>query len=106
MLRALALLGALAQASAGTLGTPGTSGTSDLVKIDVIARDAQGRPVETLTAADFTLKEDGAPQPVAGAELVRRPRVVGIYLDEYYVGASKTAGVRSALHRFVDEDLA
>ncbi len=106
MLRALAFLGVLAQASAGTLGTPGTAGTSDLVKIDVIARDAQGRPVETLTAADFALKEDGAPQPVAGAELARRPRVVGIYLDEYYVGASKTALVRAALHRFVDEDLA
>src|SRR5258706_15249198 len=100
MLASVALLAALAQASAGT------PGTSDVVKVDVIARDAQGRPVENLTPADFQLREDGTPQTLAGATLIRAPRIVGIYLDEYYVGASKTAAVKAALHRFVDEGLA
>jgi VWFA-related protein len=95
MLASAALLAALAQAP-----------TPDVVRIDVVARDAQGRPVETLTPSDFELREDGTPQTLVGVQLVRGPRVIGIYLDEYYVGASKTAAVKAALHRFVDEDLA
>ena len=110
MLGSLALLAALAQTPAGTIGTPGTSGTSgtpDVIRVDVIARDPQGRPVETLTAADFALREDGMPQTLTGVELVRgKPRLIGIYLDEYYVGAPKTAAVRAALHRLVDTGLA
>ena len=92
MLACFALLASLAQAPAG-----------DVVRIDVIARDARGRAVETLTAADFEIREDGAPQAVIDAPLVRKPRLIGIYLDEYYVGPSQTASVRAALHRFVDE---
>src|SRR5881394_2767352 len=95
MLASVALLAALAQAP-----------STDVVKIDVVVLDAQGRPVETLTPSDFELREDGTPQTLADARLVRAPRLVGIYLDEYYVGASRTAAVRAALHRFVDEDLA
>jgi len=95
MLASVALLAALAQAP-----------SIDVVKIDVIALDAQGRPVETLKSSDFELREDGTPQTLTSVQLVRAPRLVGIYLDEYYVGASRTAAVRAALHRFVDEDLA
>jgi len=62
MFASLALLSALAQAP-----------PADSVRVDVIARDAQGRPVETLTAADFDLREDGAPQAIEGATLVRAP---------------------------------
>ena len=120
MLASLALLAALAQEPAG-----------DLVRIDVIARDAQGRPVETLTAADLQLAEDGTPQTLADVRLVRvaatatgaavspitsasderieaareNTRLVGIYLDDYYVSAASTATVKAALHRFVDQDL-
>jgi VWFA-related protein len=96
MLASLALAAALAQAPAA----------GDPVRIDVIARDAQGRPVETLTSPDFELREDGTPQTIAGATLARHPRVIGIYLDEYFVDASRTAAIKAALHRFVDEDLA
>jgi len=106
----LALLVAIAQAPAppgtpGSAGTPGTPGTSDLVRIDVLVRNAQGRPVENLTAADLELREDGGAQTLAGVQLVREPRVVGVYLDEYYVSPSNTLRVRTALHRFVNEDL-
>jgi VWFA-related protein len=107
---------------------------SDPVRIDVIATDARGRLVDTLTAADFSLREDGFEQtiddvrlikvrgtsgqgggaqtiPVASvaderAEAAREDtRVVGMYLDEFFVSRVNTERVRAALHRFVDEDL-
>jgi VWFA-related protein len=106
----------------------------EVVRFDVIATDARGRFVDGLTTADFSVREDGAEQTVddvrlvktlgtAGqgetAQLVRiaspaderaeaareNTRVIGIYLDEYFVSQANTAAVRTALHRFVDEDL-
>lgn len=38
--------------------------TSDLVVVDVVASDSQQNPVHQLTAADFTVLEDGKPQTV------------------------------------------
>ena len=38
--------------------------SSDLVVVDVVASDSQQNPVHKLTAADFTLLEDGKPQTV------------------------------------------
>jgi VWFA-related protein len=35
-----------------------------LVQVDVSATDSQGRPVTGLSAADFTVLEDGKPQPI------------------------------------------
>src|SRR6185312_6881402 len=99
MLAAVALALALAHAQTSP---PAPAPASDPVRIDVVARDAQGRPVESLTTADFELREDGAPQALTGTELVHKPRIIGIYLDEYYVTASRTAVVRETLHRFID----
>jgi VWFA-related protein len=75
---------------------------SDAVRIDAIVTDARRRPVESLKPADFELREDGTPQTLVGVQLVRNPRLVGLYLDEYFVSAANTASVKSALHRFVD----
>jgi len=104
-LASFALVLALAQTTAPvpTPGPTGTSGISDLVRIDAIVTDARGRVVETLKPADFELREDSAPQPIAGVQLIHSPRLVGIYLDEYFVSAASTATVRSTLHRFVDQ---
>jgi VWFA-related protein len=106
----------------------------DAVRIDVIATDVSGRPVDTLTAADFSVREDGFEQAIDDVRLVKvrgtsgqsdatpvaaiasaaderseaareNTRVVGMYLDEYFVSRASTARVRAALHRFVDEDL-
>src|SRR5213079_2959158 len=49
----------------------------ELVRIDVVARNAQGRPVENLTPADFELREDGTPQTLADVRLVRVAPVAG-----------------------------
>ena len=51
----------------------------ELITIDVIAVDGQGRPVEDLRAADFAVEVDGRTRPVVSADLVRagqRPDVV------------------------------
>lgn len=37
---------------------------ADLVQVDVVVVDAQGRPVEGLSAADFELQEDGVPHAI------------------------------------------
>jgi VWFA-related protein len=45
----------------------------DVVQLDVTVLDSNRRPVRGLTAADFTVLEDGKPQPVVGlAEIVLR----------------------------------
>ena len=47
---------------------PRFSSTVDLVTVDAVVLDRQGRPVRGLTAEDFTLLEDGKPQVVASFE--------------------------------------
>ena len=84
-------------------GAAGTSATSDVVHIDAIVSDSHDRRVETLKSADFDLREDGMPQTLAAVQLVHAPRLVAMYLDEYFVSASNTAAVKASLHRFVDE---
>src|SRR5262245_16525107 len=60
-----------------------------LVRLDAIVSDARGHAVETLTANDFEITEDGAPRAVDGVQFVRpaagQSRRFGIFLDEYYV---------------------
>jgi VWFA-related protein len=41
-----------------------------LVRVDVVVTDKQGRAVPDLTASDFTLSEDGAPQAITSFESV------------------------------------
>ncbi len=45
----------------------------ELVTVDVVATDKDGDPVPGLTAADFSIEEDGAPQPIASFEAVDLP---------------------------------
>ncbi len=127
----LAVLAAMAQAQPAPAPGAHPPAPADLVRIDVIARDAQGRPIETLQPSDFALTEDGTPQTIAGVRLVRvdpapsagavpavgtvaderldavepNTRLLAIYLDEYFVAPAHTAAVKAALHRLVDDDL-
>src|ERR1051326_5311864 len=47
----------------------------DLVQVDVSVLDANRRPVHGLTAADFTLTEDGVPQTIDVVSEVNVPDV-------------------------------
>jgi VWFA-related protein len=45
----------------------------DLVELDVVASDGDGRPVLDLTASDFEILEDGRPVDIASFKAVRLP---------------------------------
>ncbi len=62
----LPLYGSGSGQTAPSSGTPMTTihTSSDLVVVDVVASDSQQNPVHKLTAADFTVLEDGKPQTV------------------------------------------
>ena len=105
-MRALVLAVAVAAATQAPL--PSGRDAAPVV-IDALATDARGRTVETLKAGDFVLREDGAVQALEDVRFVKTgasPRLLAIYLDDYYVTAPHTQLVKDALHRFVNEDLA
>ncbi len=52
---------------------PRFRGGVDLIQIDVAVLDSHRRPVANLTAADFTILEDGKPQPIAAFEELSAP---------------------------------
>src|SRR5258705_11597255 len=69
---ALALTVAAAQAPILPKGAAGPAAAAgDAVRIDVIATDARGQPVDSLTAADFSLREDGFEQAIDDVRLVK-----------------------------------
>jgi VWFA-related protein len=131
----LVALAAVAQAPVlSQSSTAPDAPASDLVRMDVIATDSHGRFIDNLTAADFSLREDGVEQTIDDVRLIKvrstagqneavqpvrltsaaderteaareNTRVFGIYLDEYFVSPANSARVRTALGRFVDEAL-
>jgi VWFA-related protein len=78
------------------------------VGIDAIARDLHGRFIDDLKTADFELREDGAAKPLESAQLRRvdGPRLVAVYLDEYYISRDAvTDQLRAGLARFIEQTL-
>jgi VWFA-related protein len=103
-----------------------------LVRVDVTVTDRHGVPVDDLTAADFTIEEDGAVRPIEAFQFVRltgQPapgddlsleirslehgraeagredvRVFALFLDDYHVTRSPpvTLRLREALTAFVE----
>ena len=69
MTRGAALVSLLAAVGAGAPAsqTPQTTfrAKTDLVRLEVVVTDEQGRPVRDLTQADFTLLDRKKPQPIA-----------------------------------------
>jgi VWFA-related protein len=103
----------------------------ELVQVDVIATDAQGRPVDDLQKADFEVLEDGKPQQVATFERVNIPiaaapdraatfgltspdvrtnssdtgRVYLFVLDDMHTRMDKSSYARAAAQKFVERYL-
>jgi VWFA-related protein len=63
----------------------------DVIQLDVSVLDSDGHPVAGLTAADFTVRENGRPQQIVSVS---------------YVEAAAVDPVRSARMRFVTPDVA
>ncbi len=105
------------------------------VRVDVIVTDKKGQPVLDLSAADFSLTEDGKPQQVEAFELVKVEGAVGeiasgppraiksdfdeereasrpdvrlfvIVLDDYHVRRGNDMSVRKPLIEFIENQLA
>jgi VWFA-related protein len=53
--------------------TPTFRVRTDVVQLDVLVLDRQGQPVRGLTAGDFTVLEDGRPQPIVAFAVVDVP---------------------------------
>ena len=56
--------------------TPTFRSSVDLVPVDVSVLDKNGRPVDDLTASDFTLEVDGKPRRIASAQFISVSRAV------------------------------
>ncbi len=71
---AAAVLALLTSGSPGRAQTPTFPSGVDLIRIDVVVLDKDGRPVTGLTAADFEITESGTPVLIASFEpVVVRP---------------------------------
>lgn len=75
---ATSVLACCAAPGAAAQQLPVFKASTTLVTTDVVARDAQGRFVADLTAADFTVLEDGAPQKVESLTLVHGGRSLNL----------------------------
>jgi hypothetical protein len=64
----------------------------DVILVDAVVTDAQGRLVKGLTAEDFVVREDGAPQALTSFEAVDLPPAPGAEARE----ATPTPAPRSS----------
>lgn len=135
------LLEVVGGARAGTAGQPGQepaaqpptfAATVDVILVDVVVTDAQGHMVKDLTAEDFVLREDDAPQELTSFEAVDRAeaavteprsplpaakvrssandgpaepsrRTFIIVMDDAGIGLESAAAARKAARQFLSE---
>ena len=121
--------GAQSQAQSPAPAPPVFGSAVELVRIDAVVVDRDGRPVTGLTAADFEVSEGGQPQaltsfepvvvrgarpspasepPRLGAARVRAPsegRCVLVFVDDIHVSPPVAETVRESLRRFLETDV-
>ncbi len=80
---------------------------SELVTTAVTVRDSEGRLVTTLKQSDFTVEEDGVPQPITQFTNQRVPVSLSLTLDiSDSMRGQRMADARGALANFLDQLLA
>ncbi|MEO5819983.1 MAG: VWA domain-containing protein [Vicinamibacteraceae bacterium] len=109
-----------------TPSTPTLRASVEQVVVDVVVTDVNGAIVSGLTAADFAIREDGAPQPIVTFSEVVLPferrdagapapppaevrsnramadgRVYLLLLDDLFVMAARTPGVQQVARDFI-----
>jgi VWFA-related protein len=117
---ALAVLGLPASLAAQQ---PEFPSAVDVVRVDAVVLDRDGRPVEGLCASDFELLEDGRPKAITSFEAVvvsgRKPEPVevpkparprpadgalfGLFYDDLHLTPASTAPARDAVRRLLLE---
>ena len=136
--RAIAMLGIVAAGAAGTQSQPPASPSSpqttfttrvDVVQLDVTVLDKDHRPIRGLTAADFTVLENGKPQPIVAVVPIELPgparysapwmreidsdvvsnerdirRLVVLLMDDAYTGSEhgESSSARKVAHGILD----
>lgn len=71
----LAVLAGLLEGAGDAAQVPAFGAAVDVVVVDAVVTDGQGRPVRGLTAGDFVVREDGLPQELTSFEAVDLPPV-------------------------------
>jgi VWFA-related protein len=125
---AVVLLAGIATRAAQDRPQPPTfRSTTNLVVVDAIVTDGQGRFVRDLTKDDFQIFEDGKPQPVATFSHGELPidavptapradvepdvvsnarpltgRLYVLMLDDRHISAARTARVRQQARQFIE----
>jgi VWFA-related protein len=129
-----AVLGVLAARSGAAPQAPATTPTFpsgvELITIDAVVLDAEGRPVSGLTRDDFVVREDGRPRAIESFEAISlRPepeevapapapvvatntappeqsgRAFAVLVDDLGISRQETPAVRHAVRDFIDHDL-
>jgi VWFA-related protein len=105
----------------------------NVVRVDIIVTDKEGKPVDNLAEGDFEVTEDGKPQKIETFKLVKvdgqlKPgdpepkqirseydeeseaarddvRLFAILLDDYHVRRASAMGVRPALTAFIQKQV-
>jgi len=95
--------GAPAAATAGSATPDSMVETVDvsMVLVPVVVRDASGRPVSDLAEKDFTILEEGEPQPIAAFGRESRPVSIVLALDTSPSMKGQDLGARRAAIDFV-----
>jgi VWFA-related protein len=90
---------------------PAVSVGADLVEIDAVVTDGEGRPVADLQPEDFEVFEDGRMQPIVQHKYVDAgaagtTRVVAFLVDDYGLAPESRNRVAAALATFVETQMA
>jgi Ca-activated chloride channel family protein len=75
------ILASLGTRTAGGLQPPVFRGIGDVVRVYVTVTDRDGRLVTTLTRDDFTLRDEGTPQPITQFDNTPQPIRLVVMLD-------------------------
>jgi VWFA-related protein len=94
------------QSAAAQSETPAPQSQAHEVRIPVTVRDKKGALVSNLTAADFTLTEDGRPQTIKSfSSQSNLPFLLGLLVDTSRGEGSVMDSERKAAEKFVDQML-
>ena len=101
-LRALSVAVAICSAAVSAGPRAGQSASARTRDIHVSAVDRQGAPVTGLTAADFTVKEDGAVREVLDVKPATGPLQIALLIDDSAAASDATSYLRDGLAAFLE----